>query len=76
MTKLPPSGNRPEAVEKFLKRSLENLQVDYVDVYLVHVPFGFKDIEGNLHPINEQGEIDLDLTTDHVAVWKVIFFGG
>lgn len=73
MTKLPPSGNRPEGVEKFIKLSLENLQVDYVDVYLVHVPFGFKDVEGDMHPMTAEGEIDLDLTTNHVAVWKVNF---
>lgn len=70
VTKLPPSGNRPEAVNKFIKRSLENLQLSYLDLYLIHTPFAFKDIEGDLHPIKD-GEIDLDLTTDHVAVWKV-----
>lgn len=70
VTKLPPSGNRPEGVSKFIKKSLENLQVSYLDLYLVHTPFGFKDVEGDLHPIKD-GEIDMDFTTDHVAVWKV-----
>lgn len=71
VTKLPPGGNRPEGVSKFLKRSLSNLQLDYVDLYLVHAPFAFKDVEGNLHPITAEGLIDIDPTTDHVAIWKV-----
>lgn len=70
VTKLPPSGNRPEGVSKFIKKSLENLQVSYLDLYLVHTPFGFKDIEGDLHPMKD-GQIDMDIATDHVAVWKV-----
>jgi len=72
VTKVPPSGNRPEGVPKFLKRSLENLQVDYLDVYLIHVPFAFKDIEGDLHPRTPEGLIDMDTTTDHVAIWKAM----
>jgi alcohol dehydrogenase (NADP+) len=72
VTKLPPGGNRPESVQKYIKRSLEFLQVDYVDLYLVHVPFGFKDIEGDLHPVTPEGLINMDTTTDHVALWKAM----
>nr|CAI5867713.1 unnamed protein product [Callosobruchus analis] len=38
-TKLPAFGMVPEKVERFLRRSLEALQLDYVDMYLIHVPF-------------------------------------
>lgn len=66
--KLPPSGNRPNGVEKFLKKSLKDLQLDYLDLYLVHTPFSF--VEGDdLHPKDENGEMKMDHTTDHLAVW-------
>lgn len=69
VTKLPPGGNRPNSVEKYLKESLKNLQVDYLDQYLIHCPFTFKEVEGNNHPHDENGEIMWE-NTDHVAVWK------
>lgn len=69
VTKLPPGGNRPTSVETYLKKSLSNLQLDYVDQYLVHTPFTFKEVEGDLHPRDENGNM-LWENTDHVAVWK------
>lgn len=64
------SGNRPEAVEKNLKKSLADLNLSYVDLYLIHVPFGFPESETGpqRHP---NGDVILDLTTDHIAIWKV-----
>lgn len=66
-------GNRPESVEKNLKKSLSDLNLSYVDLYLIHVPFGFPESDGGLqrHP---NGDVVLDLTTDHLAVWKVCRF--
>lgn len=65
------SGNRPGDVEKNLKKSLADLNLSYIDLYLIHTPFGFPEpVDGQMahHP---NGDVVLDVTTDHVAVWKV-----
>ncbi|KAF7284926.1 hypothetical protein GWI33_017405 [Rhynchophorus ferrugineus] len=71
-TKLPNFGNRPSDVERFLKMSLEKLQLDYVDLYLIHMPFSFHLNEETLSPaINEDGSFCLD-TIDFIETWKVM----
>lgn len=67
---MPPKGIRPEGVRKYIRKSLEALQLDYLDVYLVHTPFGFKDEEGKNIPGTNDAPVELDVTTDIVAVWK------
>ena len=56
-------------MEKWLKQSLNDLQLDYLDLYLIHVPISFEEVDGDLHPVDENGEIRLDTTTDLVAIW-------
>jgi len=69
---LPQIGNRAESVEKFLTQSLTALQVEYVDLYLIHFPVGFQDKgDGNLWPTDETGAIITDPSTDHISLWKV-----
>ncbi|CAB3373872.1 Hypothetical predicted protein [Cloeon dipterum] len=72
VTKLPEVGNRPDGVEKYIKRSLENLQLDYIDLYLVHVPFSYIERGDEIHPRKEDGSMLIDPKTDHVAVWKAM----
>jgi diketogulonate reductase-like aldo/keto reductase len=69
---LPAIGNRAESVEKFLTQSLTSLQVEYVDLYLIHFPVGFHDKgDGNFWPKDETGAILIDPSTDHISLWKV-----
>ncbi|XP_072158589.1 aldo-keto reductase family 1 member A1-like [Bemisia tabaci] len=66
-SKLSFHANRPCSVEKYLTRSLKDLGLEYVDMYLVQAPFAVKaDDEfalaiGNFTDIFEN--------TDHVALW-------
>ncbi|KHJ76528.1 hypothetical protein OESDEN_23852 [Oesophagostomum dentatum] len=41
-TKLPPSAHAPEDVEKCVDIQLKALQVDYIDLYLIHAPMPFQ----------------------------------
>ncbi|CAH1406834.1 unnamed protein product [Nezara viridula] len=66
-TKLPPWGNHREEVENFLKTSLARLQLDYVDLYLIHSPMGLKKPEDVNTPIASLG---LDMKTDLLELWK------
>ncbi|XP_042869596.1 aldo-keto reductase family 1 member A1-like [Penaeus japonicus] len=70
VTKLPMIGMHEGGVEKFLKRSLKKLQLDYVDLYLVHGPVGLigKD-EDDVFPVVD-GKLNVDFGTDLIAVWK------
>lgn len=56
---------RPKDVKKSLKIALKNLKLDYLDLFLIHFPFGCKQFDGN--PRN----LVLDTTTDLVKIWKV-----
>ncbi|XP_030760213.1 aldose reductase A-like [Sitophilus oryzae] len=62
-TKLPTDGVHPDRAEKFLLESLEKLQLDYVDLYLIHLPIC---TSGSLSgPGGSKPE-----PTDLVATWK------
>lgn len=43
-----------------------------MDLYLVHVPLAFEDAGENLHPFDENGEIKLDVNTDHLEIWSAM----
>ncbi|XP_026279389.1 aldo-keto reductase family 1 member A1-B isoform X3 [Frankliniella occidentalis] len=68
-TKLPPWGNRSGGPAKWLKSSLEKLRMDYVDMYLVHMPYTTKAFE-NDSPIGPDGKMSAEEDTDHITVWK------
>ncbi|KAJ8936794.1 hypothetical protein NQ318_021936 [Aromia moschata] len=64
-TKLPPCGGHPDRVELFMKKSLENLQLDYVDLYLIHVPVATRYDEVKIETMEP-------IETDHIAIWKAM----
>jgi glycerol 2-dehydrogenase (NADP+) len=58
-------------VEEGLNKSLSNLGLDYVDLYLVHWPVAMNP-NGNhpLFPKLEDGSRDMDLDRKHTDTWK------
>ncbi|CAG2059655.1 unnamed protein product [Timema podura] len=69
VTKLPPTGNRASSVEKYIKLSLKALQLDYVDLYLIHNPVGNKEAEAKPDKLST---MELDMDTDLISLWKAM----
>jgi len=69
---LPQIGMKVDAVLPFIKNSLTNLKLDYVDLYLIHWPIGMdsgKDYK-NFLPRTPSGEFSFDFETDLEHIWK------
>ncbi|XP_018579899.1 aldose reductase-like [Anoplophora glabripennis] len=66
-TKLPLPGTHQDRVEMFMMKSLENLQLDYVDLYLIHFPVGTKYVEGQFRPSPDTLQTE---PSDHIEIWK------
>ncbi|XP_032672316.1 aldo-keto reductase family 1 member B1-like [Odontomachus brunneus] len=62
--------HRPDLVEPTIKRTLADLGLDYVDLYLIHWPVGFKEGD-NLFPKNADGTTTLS-DVDYVDTWKAM----
>ena len=70
VTKLPNIAMQAGKVEKYLKKSLKALGLDYIDLYLVHGPFGVVErSERDVLPM-ENGRVLFDYSTDLIAIWK------
>lgn len=71
VSKLPVFANKAELVEPYLRKSLARLGLQYLDLYLIHGPFGMlADGSGEVLQLSEDGCPTLDPTTDHAAIWK------
>lgn len=67
--------HQPSTVKAALQRSLKNLKIDYLDLYLIHWPMGYKDSipgEGEvLFPSDEKSQV-LFSSVDYVDTWKAL----
>lgn len=58
-------------VEEALDISLKNLGLDYVDMYLIHLPFGTEKTADYKPLKDENGVYVLDYSTNHHDIWRV-----
>ncbi|XP_028621663.1 prostaglandin-E(2) 9-reductase-like [Grammomys surdaster] len=69
-SKLPSTCHRPELVRPCLEQSLKKLQLDYVDLYLIHFPVSMKP-DNDLCPTYENGKLLFD-TVDLRDTWEAM----
>ncbi|XP_011189099.2 aldo-keto reductase family 1 member A1 [Zeugodacus cucurbitae] len=69
-TKLPPTANKPELVETALLQSLNNLQLEYVDLYLIQLPVALVYDESFEVIKRQKNGLVCFENTDHVLVWQ------
>lgn len=74
VTKLPNTHHGPEDVERSCRMSLSNLNLDYVDLYLMHTPMGWKFLgDGPEHdtPKDKDGNLIFS-DVDYVDTWRAM----
>ncbi|XP_045540897.1 aldo-keto reductase family 1 member B1 isoform X2 [Papilio machaon] len=62
--------HRPDLVRGALLKTLEYLNVDYLDLYLIHWPQAYKE-GGELFPTDESGKIQFS-DVDYLDTWKAL----
>lgn len=70
-TKLWNNNHRPERVKPAFEASLKKLQLDYVDLYLIHTPFAFQPGD-ELDPRGENGTVIYDRGVKLLDTWKAL----
>jgi len=70
VTKLWNTFHSKEAVPKGIAESLRDLGLDYVDLYLIHWPFGYQE-GGDPFPYDKDGK-QLTTDVDYVETWKAM----
>lgn len=68
VSKLWNTFHRPDLVRGACETSLKNLRLDYIDLYLIHWPMGYKEDNG-LFPADADGKT-LYSDVDYIDTWK------
>jgi diketogulonate reductase-like aldo/keto reductase len=70
-TKLWNTNHRPERVKPAFEASLKKLQLDYVDLYLVHTPFAFQPGDEQ-DPRDANGNVIYDTGVKLLDTWRAL----
>src|SRR5689334_2590419 len=70
-TKLWNTNHRPERVKPAFEASLKKLQLDYVDLYLIHTPFAFQPGD-NQDPRDANGNVLYDEAVTLLDTWRAL----
>src|ERR1700733_10794935 len=70
-TKLWNNNHRPERVKPAFEASLERLQLDYVDLYLIHTPFAFQPGDEQ-DPRDANGQVLYDKGVTLLDTWRAL----
>ena len=65
------NNHRPQRVKPAFEASLERLQLDYVDCYLIHTPFAFR-AGPDQDPRDEHGEVIYDTGVTLAETWQAL----
>lgn len=69
-TKLWSTFHKPEDVEEAFNDSLRLLNLNYVDLYLMHSPVAYKNVGKTVfHPVDGNGKILHDNSVDYLDTW-------
>src|SRR5579871_2259279 len=70
-TKLWNNNHRPERVKPAFEASLKKLQLDYVDLYLIHTPFAFRPGDEQ-DPRDAKGDVIYDRGVTLLDTWRAL----
>src|SRR6476646_7229160 len=71
ITKLWNTNHRPQRVKPAFEASLEKLQLDYVDLYLIHTPFAFQPGDEQ-DPRDSSGAVIYDKAVTLLDTWRAL----